>query len=1180
MEPDQHKASLYRAKLQYSYGNTISFRVYIVSTALSIILFHLLLTGTVVDSGYKLSKDCTRISLAGRKITAIEGQPFNFGLKAYNTDCDNVGCKSYYGQVLVCSTNSVCKSCNIYTGPFASSRIQVGIWLLSDIYTSAPGATCTITGILTAPPDRSYPVSCVIKNNHASDVYQYLLRVVVLDESNPSDLGNPADLQSMIGLGATIKVVAGVIDPLSSSIYWANKLQDYYAGDNLELTVALKDQFGNVVSEKTGLSDLDYPWNVTVVDTRTNILSFPSFDVIIDRDGYHNISFLANQVGPQSVSISNNGRIVGGYSLPFNVKTGMLYLPLCRGNWVDNKHTYIAGTIAQFRLKVVDKTNAPLGSTNLLYSVFKVFDEAGKRDLQTILQMHNEDEPGYVLTEFKTAKAGRYYVFIGNNTFYVPGSPFPYDVVVGPVYIPACKGVLMQEDAFQAGSTVVLNITLYDCCGNIVTRLSYVEFSVSVSFYGSKLSSPPIVKGLEQSTGYQTISFYPTLSGKYSLSVGFKRDSILNSPFAFTVLPGPFSVGLSKVIEHTDFSNAIAGFPINLKVQQRDVYGNAFTTEIMYTFQVIAYEVTNGKQNLVVPSVSATYDAKSGVQTLNVVLHRSGNYYLEVGGLSGNISGSPFSIAVKAGALNITACIGSWVSNNITAGSLVQFKVLQMDSFGNKVNLGVGSSILWSANISWAQSFNRSSGEYNSLRGISIKIFSSLNMGVVGINFNITAAGEYILNVAGFSAGRLIRLSGSPFYFRVDPDSVLPETSSYTWLQRSTYTAGDKALGTVQFRDRFNNSLFFSQKGTKLLQVKIFQVLQLEALNFTDTKITQSLKGGMVTISFPTTVSGNFRLMITDMYGSSVKGSPFPFTVAPGLVVVKNCIGQWYNATPQVEEGSLAKFFVMERDSFGNVVCKNISKGEKQLEFQAKVLGLEEAHVLDMEFQPVQGEENGTVCAQLLKFVVFYDLGHFRLEIKSSNQSIMGSPYSFTIVEGPVSSSLSTFEGPGLEISYAGKRTYFVMRLRDNSGAPKGSHLNSLSVQIFIFGGTVQIKPLIVAVPNNLGVFNVSYLPMVSGIYVILTRWIGIQLGETRYMTVNPGPISIKNCSGKWDSDYVNVPAGTIAKFIITQRDVYGNEFFSNSTADAALFTAKIFKLSNLGSWKPFPPNTKQWNRH
>lgn len=100
---------------------------------------------------------------------------------------------------------------------------------------------------------------------------------------------------------------------------------------------------------------------------------------------------------------------------------------------------------------------------------------------------------------------------------------------------------------------------------------------------------------------------------------------------------------------------------------------------------------------------------------------------------------------------------------------------------------------------------------------------------------------------------------------------------------------------------------------------------------------------------------------------------------------------------------------------------------------------------------------------------------------------------------------MSTFEGPGLEVSNAGEPTYYIMKLRDNKGAPKGSHSNSLSVQIFIFGGTVQIKPVIVAVPNNLGVFNVSYLPTISGNYVILTRWIGVQLGETRYMTVNPG---------------------------------------------------------------------------
>lgn len=98
---------------------------------------------------------------------------------------------------------------------------------------------------------------------------------------------------------------------------------------------------------------------------------------------------------------------------------------------MDDKRSFISGTIAKFRLKVVDKFNSPLGSSIALQYSIKIYDEAGNLDLHPQLNLQNEAEPGFVLIEFRTAKAGRHYVFIGNNTFYVPGSPFAYDVVVG-----------------------------------------------------------------------------------------------------------------------------------------------------------------------------------------------------------------------------------------------------------------------------------------------------------------------------------------------------------------------------------------------------------------------------------------------------------------------------------------------------------------------------------------------------------------------------------------------------------------------------------------------------------------------------------------------------------------------------------------------------------------------------
>lgn len=287
---------------------------------ISAILLTILISGSVVHSAYVLSKDCTIISLRGQRITVVEGQEFSFTLSPYISGCDLPGCKIYQSDNFVCKNNPWCKTCSLFQGPFSENIIQLGIWLLSDINVTAPGASCKIGN--TSVGDE-FPASCLIRNNHASDMEQYILRVVVFDESRPGYLGSSVDLIQMIQLGAVVKIVAGQIDPLSSKLSWAESPSVYHPGDTIKLTVALKDSYGNTVGAKTGRSDLNYLWNVTIVDSQTNSSSYPDFDLSIDQNGYHNISFIADKAGSQSVYVSHDNKKVGGISLSFYVFVGM-----------------------------------------------------------------------------------------------------------------------------------------------------------------------------------------------------------------------------------------------------------------------------------------------------------------------------------------------------------------------------------------------------------------------------------------------------------------------------------------------------------------------------------------------------------------------------------------------------------------------------------------------------------------------------------------------------------------------------------------------------------------------------------------------------------------------------------------------------------------------------------------
>lgn len=72
-----------------------------------------------------------------------------------------------------------------------------------------------------------------------------------------------------------------------------------------------------------------------------------------------------------------------------------------------------------------------------------------------------------------------------------------------------------------------------------------------------------------------------------------------------------------------------------------------------------------------------------------------------------------------------------------------------------------------------------------------------------------------------------------------------------------------------------------------------------------------------------------------------------------------------------------------------------------------------------------------------------------------------------------------------------------------------------------------------------------------------------LELCMNQILETITGSVSAVNCTGMWENKVLNVEAGQIAKFIINQRDMYGNAVFSKNSTDTVPFTAKVLKASD-----------------
>ncbi|EKX52443.1 hypothetical protein GUITHDRAFT_101615 [Guillardia theta CCMP2712] len=458
---------------------------------------------------------------------------------------------------------------------------------------------------------------------------------------------------------------------------------------------------------------------------------------------------------------------------------------------------------------------------------------------------------------FLLSISGSYKVNVFLDSKAVVGSPFNVTVISAGVNasnsIPRGLGFTLAT-AGMAGSFF---IQTRDSFGNWKTAASAGNWQISVlrSCAGQEATTfVPVVNDLQDGT--YAVVYTITVSGRYCLVGSDGSTQLSGTPSELTVLPGSASPHYAAP-SGSALSSTTVGVVSSFLIQSADMFGNVKTRG----GDVYQVELKGGwrvaADSSVAQEVTVTgevEDKADGSYVARYLTTRSGSFAVHIFLLSGTagareeIDGSPRNISVLPGQLDIshTAVFSFNVVNPALARTLCR-----------SLLIGGGP---------W----------------IPGKVYNSSSVGVITGELFVTQAGLYrvLLSSANVSAAgfplNISFLPGDPTvsnFFPTFPEHVVCTHPQGCNRTRRVATAGENSAFMVTSVDEFGNM------GDMLAP----PLLLTYADSYSPSILYRSDKSveGVSTILVNITKKGTYNLTVVDLQGTSIRLSPFLFSVVP-----------------------------------------------------------------------------------------------------------------------------------------------------------------------------------------------------------------------------------------------------------------------------------------------------------
>ena len=515
---------------------------------------------------------------------------------------------------------------------------------------------------------------------------------------------------------------------------------------------------------------------------------------------------------------------------------------------------------------------------------------------------------------FLLSVSGSYKVNVFLDSKAVVGSPFNVTVISAGVNasnsIPRGLGFTLAT-AGMAGSFF---IQTRDSFGNWKTAGSAGNWQISVlrSCTGQEATTfVPVVNDMQDGT--YAVVYIITVSGRYCLVGSDGGTQLSGTPSELTVLPGSASPHHAAP-SGSALSSTTVGVVSSFLIQSADMFGNVKTRG----GDVYQVELKGGwrvaADSSVAQEVTVTgevEDKADGSYVARYLTTRSGSFAVHIFLLSGTagareeIDGSPRNISVLPGQLDIshTAVFSFDVVNPRVGKNLMQ--ILGKDRFANPLT-----------SSSFAGSLSLSLQLVGGGLWIPGKVYNSSSAGVITGELFVTQAGLYrvLLSSANVSAAgfplNISFLPGDPTvsnFFPTFPEHIVCSYPQGCNRTRRVATAGENSAFMVTSVDEFGNM------GDMLAPPLLLTYAESASILYRSDKSVE----GVSTLLVNLTKKGTYNLTVVDLQGTSIRLSPFLFSVVPADLFPPLCTAVG-NGITVGEAGVDATFTIIAKDKWGN----------------------------------------------------------------------------------------------------------------------------------------------------------------------------------------------------------------------------------------------------------------------
>jgi hypothetical protein len=596
--------------------------------------------------------------------------------------------------------------------------------------------------------------------------------------------------------------------------------------------------------------------------------------------------------------------------------------------------------------------------------------------------------------------------------------------------------------------------------------------------------------------GMYTATYTASRAGDYTLSITLQGRPISGSPFHVLVCPSAGSAPCSRVADELAHAYAVAGEPVQLRVQAMDQFGNALNLggNLLEARLHCASSVIAGK----------VQDMQNGSYEIECMATVAGLYKLAVQMDKAHISGSPFDLTVGAADVSPEACTVSKPKLSKTSqGGLVHIEVQLKDAFGNDRPSGADSLMV------------HIKGPSSPAGHVEPK-----PSGLYSLQFPSLLSGTYMANifVNGVSIGKAVSVDVAPGA----AFAPLCEVDDSCEFQRQV--AGEKGKLIVIARDKQGNRM---KCGGDLIS------LSLDAHADSFQSKVQDLKDGTYEVTFSAQRAGDFLLSIK-VDKLPIRGSPFPLTIVPSKGKIS------LNGKPlkaATIAGDRVSLVLEHTDAYGNHIA-----------LSARDVSVSMTHLTREVDSPTVAVALQSVPAGLVASYQATRSGEYSLEVLYSSELIAGSPFKLRVVPGPCCPSQCEINTQGIADCTP------VMEQRDISFVCRDQFGNdSTDDATFVakFFGPAAVK--FAVVPAGKGRYTLQYTGEVVGLYQLYLLHNGTLLKTCPLsIALGPGPAFAASSTISAPAKSV-VVAGEIFSFVLYCRDRASNSCTSCSEGVRAI---------------------------